>query len=142
MAGRPRPGEAVPLIFVDSSVWIDYFNGSDTPATERLHALLGREPLIVGDIVVTEVLQGFRRDRDFRMARDVLKAFDVIGVLGPERAVRAAENHRNLRRRGVTVRKTIDTLIATCCIDEGLRLLHSDRDFQPFVRYLGLQEVA
>ena len=76
MAGRPRPGEAVPLIFVDSSVWIDYFNGSDTPATERLHALLGREPLIVGDIVVTEVLQGFRRDRDFRMARDVLKTME------------------------------------------------------------------
>jgi predicted nucleic acid-binding protein len=88
------------------------------------------------------VLQGFRRDANFRKARELLEAFPVTEVLGAQRAVRAAENHRTLRRFGVTVRKTIDTLIATCCIDEGYWLLHADRDFQPFVRHLGLRELS
>jgi predicted nucleic acid-binding protein len=103
---------------------------------------LGRELLVVGDVVITEVLQGFRTDADFRKARELMSAFDTVNVLGAERAVRAAENHRTLRRLGVTVRKTIDTLIATCCIDEGYWLLHADRDFEPFVRHLGLREVV
>ena len=107
----------------------------------RLDQLLGREPLVLGDIVLTEVLQGFRRETDFRKARQLLGAFEVVNVLNADRAVRAAENHRSLRRRGITVRKTIDTLIATCCIDEGFWLLHADRDFIPFVRHLGLREL-
>ena len=92
--------------------------------------------------MLTEVLQGFRADADFRKARDLLDAFPVTEVLGASRAVRAAENHRALRRLGVTVRKTIDTMIATCCIDEGYWLLHADRDFKPFVRHLGLRELG
>jgi predicted nucleic acid-binding protein len=94
---------------------------------------------VVGDIVLTEVLQGFRRDRDFQTARTLMSAFETVEVLGAEREVRAAENHRYLRRRGVTVRKTIDTLIATCCIDQRYWLLHADRDFEPFVLHLGLR---
>lgn len=96
---------------------------------------------MIGDIVITEVLQGFRRDRDFLRARQLLTAFDAVTVLGPARAVRAAKHHRFLRQRGVTIRKTIDTLIATCCIDEGFELLHADRDFRPFAQHLGLREV-
>jgi predicted nucleic acid-binding protein len=108
----------------------------------RLDGILGREPIVIGDIVLTEVLQGFRRDADFRKARELFSAFEVENVLNTARAVRAAENHRSLRRRGITVRKIIDTLIATCCIDEGYWLLHADRDFEPFVRHLGLRELA
>ena len=96
---------------------------------------------MVGDIVLTEVLQGFRHDRHFRAARSALSAFEVRPVLGKHIAVRSAENFRALRRRGITVRKTIDTIIATYCIENDLRLLHSDRDFEPFARHLGLQLV-
>lgn len=96
---------------------------------------------MIGDVVLLEVLQGFRRERDFRAARRVLAAFEVRTVLGPERAVKAAAAYRRLRARGVTVRKTIDLVIATYCIEAGLALLHADRDFAPFVRHLGLEEV-
>lgn len=129
------------MIFVDSSVWIDYFNGTNSKGARKLDVLLGREPLMVGDIVLTEVLQGFRRDQDFTKARALMSAFETVNVLGSERAIRAAENHRRLCRIGVTVRKTIDTLIATCCIDQGYWLLHSDRDFRPFAQHLGLREL-
>ncbi|MDN5763650.1 MAG: PIN domain nuclease [Microlunatus sp.] len=126
------------MIVVDSSVWIDYFNGTDHPAVDRLDALLDRELIVVGDLILTEVLQGFRRDADFRSARDALHGFTQASMVGPQQALRAAENHRTLRRRGCTVRKTIDTLIATYCIDHDHPLLFSDRDFQPFVDHLGL----
>lgn len=130
------------MIFVDSSVWIGYFNGVSTPQVERLDGLLGREPLVVGDIVVTEVLQGFRSDRHYRVARSLLGAFETVTVLGPRRARLAAKHYRRLRRRGITVGKTIDTMIATCCIDRDFWLLHADRDFEPFAQHCGLKTLA
>jgi predicted nucleic acid-binding protein len=129
------------LILVDSSVWIDYFRGTSTPQSEKLHLLLGLEPLAIGDLILTEVLQGFDSDRDFKEARQMLTSLLVVEIGGLEIAIRAAENFRALRRRGVTVRKTIDTAIATRCIESGYDLLHSDRDFDPFARYLGLRVV-
>ena len=126
------------MILVDSSVWIDYFRGLATPETDRLHALLGTEPLLVGDLILTEVLQGFTADRDFEAGRTLLETCDLIEIGGHEVALAAARHFRTLRAKGVTVRKTIDTLIATRCIMDGLALLYSDRDFDPFVEHLGL----
>lgn len=124
--------------FVDSSVWIDYFRGTASPQTDRLDALLGREPVVVGDLVLAEVLQGFAIERDFNQALHLFGSIDVIEVAGRDAAILAARNFRRLRELGVTVRKTIDTLIATRCIEDGLPLLYSDRDFDPFVQHLGL----
>jgi predicted nucleic acid-binding protein len=127
------------MVLVDSSVWIDYFNGVATPESDLLHQLLGREPVAVGDLVLAEVLQGFRDDADYRAARDLLVGLTVFELLGAARAVRVAENFRALRRQGITVRKTTDAVIATFCIEERLPLLYSDRDFDPFVDHLGLR---
>jgi hypothetical protein len=126
------------VILVDSSVWIDYFRGVATPQADRLDTLLGVEPLAIGDLVLTEVLQGFDTERDFNNGLRVLAALSVIDVGGQDVAVQAARNFRRLRALGVTVRKTIDTLIATRCIESGHSLLYSDRDFDPFVEHLGL----
>ncbi len=129
------------MILVDSSVWIDYFNGALTPQTDKLDDLLDREPLAIGDLILTEVLQGFDDDREFAKARRLLTTLTVVQIGGTDVAIAAAQNFRLLRKRGVTVRKTIDTMIATRCIESGYDLLHSDRDFEPFVRYLGLRVV-
>ena len=130
------------MILVDSSVWIDYFGGDASPEADRLDALLGVEPLLTGDLILAEVLQGFSSDSDFRHARKLLESFEVVPLAGKEVCVQAADNFRTLRRKGVTVRKTIDTVIATCCIRNGYALLHSDRDFDPFVEHLGLRVVG
>jgi predicted nucleic acid-binding protein len=130
------------LILVDSSVWIDYFNGTITAQTEELDRLLGRELLAIGDLILTEVLQGFADERDFNTAKKMLTSLTVVELGGQEIAIQAARNFRVLRRLGVTVRKTIDTVIATRCIASGYDLLHSDRDFDPFARYLGLRVVV
>ena len=127
------------MILVDSSVWIDYFNGSITAQTELLDRLLGREPLAIGDLILTEVLQGFVEERDFERARKILTSLTVIELGGEEIAIQAAKNFRALRNLGVTVRKTIDTVIATRCIESGYDLLHDDRDFDPFAKHLGLR---
>lgn len=126
------------MIFVDSSVWIDYFRGVPTPQTDMLDDVLGVEFVCTGDVVLTEVLQGFAREREFNQALAFFGEMEVLEVGGRGLAVQAARNHRLLRTRGVTVRKTIDTLIATCCIEGGHELLYSDRDFDPFVKHLGL----
>ncbi|WP_316415450.1 type II toxin-antitoxin system VapC family toxin [Mesoterricola silvestris] len=128
------------MILVDSSVWIDYFRGTATPQAEMLDALLGNEPLAVGDLILAEVLQGFQKDRDFNSAKQLLNSFQLVNIVDREVAIQAARNFRVLRGHGVTVRKTIDTLIATRCIKNGLVLLHSDRDFEPFATHLGLRE--
>ncbi|MFN3931228.1 MAG: PIN domain nuclease [Brevundimonas sp.] len=129
------------MILVDSSVWIDYFNGAPTPETDRLDDLLAVEPVAIGDLILAEVLQGFGSDRAFNEAYRLLLTLTVIDIGGVDIAVQAARNFRALRQRGVTVRKTIDCLIATRCIESGHALLFSDRDFQPFVEHLGLQAV-
>lgn len=107
--------------------------------TEKLDSLLGREPLAVGDLILAEVLQGFLSDRDFSQARKLLDALEVVEMGGKEIAIQAAKNFRALRVLGFTVRKTIDTIIATRCIESGYTLLHADRDFEPFVMHLGLR---
>ena len=129
------------MILVDSSVWIDYFNGAISRETDLLDDLLGSEILLTGDIVLAEVLQGFRADADFRRARAALEALEFRPMLGREIALKSARNYRALRARGVTVRKTIDMFIATFCIENGHALLHSDRDFRPIERHLGLKTV-
>lgn len=127
------------MILVDSSVWIDYFRGTITVQTERLDALLGSEPLAVGDLILTEVLQGFNSERDFNQARKLLSSLDVVEIGGREIAIQAARHFRALRRLGVTARKTIDTLIATFCIEKDYALLYSDREFEPFVERFGMR---
>lgn len=127
------------MILVDSSVRIDYFRGTVSPQTDLLDALLGSEPLATGDLVLAEVLQGFGDDREFEQARRLLDTLDIVVLGGREIAIAAARNLRALRRLGVTARKTIDTVIATRCIVDGYALLYSDRDFDPFVRHLGLR---
>jgi predicted nucleic acid-binding protein len=127
------------VIFVDSSVWIDYFRGVPTKETELLDELLGVEPIVIGDIVLAEVLQGFKSDRDFNQAKRLMTSLIMVDMLGHEMAIQAARNFRSLRVRGITVRKTIDTIIATYCIENDLALLHSDRDFDAFVEHLNLR---
>lgn len=127
------------MILVDSSVWIDYFRGVATPQSDRLDALLGVEPVAVGDVILTEVLQGFTSERAFERALRLMTSLSVVEIGGSQIAIQAARNYRTLRARGVTVRKTIDTLIATRCIENNHALLYSDRDFEPFVEHLGLQ---
>lgn len=127
------------MIFVDSSVWIDYFRGASTSQAELLDSLLGSEPLLIGDLVLAEVLQGFQNDRDFNKAKQLLTAFQIVNVVDTEIAIQAARNFRILRGHGITVRKTIDTLIATRCIKNGFILLHNDKDFDPFEEHLGLR---
>jgi predicted nucleic acid-binding protein len=126
---------------VDTSVWVDYFNGRATPETNLLERLLGSERLLIGDLILAEVLQGFRSDLDFHKARRHFEALEFRSMVGREIAMAAARNYRTLRARGVTVRTTIDALIATFCLSEGHDLLHCDRDFDPFERYLGLRVV-
>ena len=130
------------MILVDSTVWIDYFKGTITPQTEVLDKILGREPIAIGDLILTEVLQGFAEDREFDKARVMLTSLEVVELGGEEMAIQAARNFRGLRKKGVTIRKTIDTLIATRCIEGGYELLHNDRDFDPFEKHLGLRVVA
>ena len=129
------------MIFVDSSVWIDYFRLRNTRETEVLDSLLEQQFLVIGDLVLAEVLQGFDSERDFNNARQVLGSLLLIDVGGRKTAIQAARNCRALRSQGITIRKTIDTLIATCCIENGFQLLHNDRDFDPFVQHLGLRVV-
>jgi predicted nucleic acid-binding protein len=130
------------VIVVDSSVWIDYFNGVDSTASEQLDALLGVEPLAVGDLILTEVLQGFRRDAHYRTAKRLMTSLEVLEMLGPKMAVKSADNYRALRASGITVRRTVDVIIATYCIEHQMPLLFDDKDFLPFVRHLGLQTAS
>ena len=127
------------MILVDSSVWIAYFNGVETPQTDRLDALLGQEPIAVGDLILTEVLQGFREDRDYRTAKSLLSDLTLLELLSVERAIRAADTYRALRKQGITIRKTADVIIASYCIDEKIPLLYEDKDFDQMVAKLGLR---
>ena len=127
------------MILVDSSVWVDYFNGQVTRETDFLDSLLGTEPVAIGDLILAEVLQGFRSDADYEAAKEMLASLTTYDLLGAGLAVKTADNYRALRKRGVTVRKTADAIIATFCIERRTPLLYSDRDFDPFVEHLGLK---
>ncbi len=130
------------MILVDSSVWIDYFNGRETPETNKLDGLLGVEPLAIGDLILTEVLQGFRSDTDYRTANKLLTSLTIFEMLGVNFALKSVDNYRFLRKRGITIRKTADVIIATFCIETQNSLLFSDKDFLPFVEHLGLCNVS
>jgi len=127
------------MILVDSSVWIDYFNGHKTWQTNLLNNLLSDVPVIIGDLILTEILQGFRSDKDYKLAKSYLSDLPFRQMVGYQVAVQSAQNYRILRKQGVTVRKTIDVIIGTYCIMEGLPLLHDDRDFDPMVHHLSLK---
>ena len=129
------------MILVDSSTWIDYFRGVSSAQTSKLDRLLDSEPLAIGDLILAEVLQGFTHNSDFNKAKGLLTSLDVVDIGGMDIAIQAARNFRTLRGFGITVRKTIDTLIATRCIESGYVLLHNDRDFEPFVKHLRLRVV-
>ena len=129
------------MILVDSSVWVDYFNGKATTQTDWLDSALGKEVIVVGDLILTEVLQGFQRDRDFKKAKELLLDFPLLEMLGQELAIESASNYRYLRKKGVTVRKTINVIIGTFCLYHRLSLLHDDRDFDPIEKYLKLKVV-
>ncbi len=127
------------MTIVDSSVWVDYFNGKVTRETELLDQLLGRVQLGVGDLIFTEVLQGFSADADFNMAKSLLETLSFFNFGGKPIVIKSVENYRFLRKKGVTVRKTIDVIIATACLEYDFTLLHADRDFIPFVNHFGLK---
>jgi len=126
------------MVLVDTSVWIDYFRGRPTPEADRLDVFLGTEIVGIGDLMLAEVLEGLASERDFNRARRFLDGLQLVDIGGRDVAVQAARNHRYLRSIGISVRKTIDTLIATRCIADQHPLLYSDRDFDPFVRHLRL----
>jgi predicted nucleic acid-binding protein len=128
------------MILVDSSVWTDYFSGNNTRQAETLDKTLGVQAVAIGDLILTEVLQGFRLDQDYKTAKKVLNELTVFELLGKEMAIKSAENFRKLRKQGITIRKTADVIIASFCIEHGLPLLFSDKDFKPFVIHLGLVE--
>ena len=131
------------MTVVDSSVWISYFSSSvETDKTKALDRLLSRDRIVVGDLILTEVLQGFRAERDYRTAKSLLLSLEYRDMTSRELAIRSADNYRWLKKRGVTVRRTIDVLIATFCLAEDLPLLHDDQDFLPFEEYLGFRSVV
>lgn len=129
------------MILVDSSVWIDYFLGRDSPQVNILDRSLGVRAVGAGDLILTEVLQGFRADKDYRIARTIMDELTIFDMLGKDMAIKSAENFRKLRKRGITIRKTADVIIATYCIEHGLPLLFADKDFEPFVKHLRLEAV-
>jgi len=130
------------MILVDSSVWIDFFNGVENIETNKLDEMLGLEEIATGDLIITEVLQGFRSDKDYKVAKDVLTSLTVFELLGEALAIKSANNFRKLRKKGITVRKTADVIIATYCIENKISLLFSDKDFIPFVDNLRLRSAC
>lgn len=129
------------MILVDSSVWIDFFNGLDKPHVEKLYQLLGNEVIVTGDLIVVEVLQGFLNDSHFQTGKTVLEGLPFFNLCDKNLAFSTANNYRVLRKKGITVRKTIDMVIGTFCIENDISLLHQDRDFQPMEEYLNLNVI-
>ena len=129
------------MLVVDTTVWIDYFNGVENSQTDFLHTVLDKTPILIGDLILAEVLQGFRHDPDFEKVRRTLGKFMQGNMVSPALAVQSARNYRFLRQKGFTVRKTIDSLIATYCIENDHELLHNDSDFDGYEKHLGLRVV-
>ena len=130
------------MIFVDTGVWIDFFNGKDTPEVATLDAALGTETVAIGDLIALEILQGFKSDPDYRAAKQILDSLTIYDLLGAQAVATCADNYCTLRKKGITIRKTADVIIATFCIENDLPLLFSDRDFVPFVEHLGLRQAV
>lgn len=130
------------MILVDSSVWIDYFSGNDSTEADFLDRILGNRAVAIGDLILTEVLQGFRHEKDYKVARSLLEELTLFELLGKEMAIKSADNFRKLRKKGITIRKTADVIIASYCIEHNLPLLFSDKDFRPFTEHLGLRNAV
>lgn len=126
------------MIVADSSVWIDYLNGVHKRETDLLDTLLERQTVLMGDLILTEVLQGIRSDKQFKTTQSALGQLPFEPMVGPRVALKSAENFRMLRKKGITIRKTIDVMIATFCVENRHRLLHCDRDFDVMVDTIGL----
>lgn len=129
------------MTIVDTTVWIDYLAGTTNPHTDWLHREIKRQRVGLTDLILCEILQGIQGDSDFDRVRRELSKFEMFATGGEDLAVASAKNYRALRSRGCAIRKTIDCLIATFCLTEGHSLIHRDRDFEPFERYLGLRIV-
>jgi predicted nucleic acid-binding protein len=129
------------MILTDSSVWIDHINHVVNAPVRRLRELIPGGPLLIGDLILCEILQGFRSNSEARIAERTLRQFEEVTLCSSDLAVKAAANYRLLRTRGITIRKTIDVIIGTFCIERGHYLLHSDRDFEPMERLLGLRTI-
>lgn len=130
------------MIFVDTSVWIDYFNGKVSPEVDILDDALGTEAVAIGDLIALEILQGFKQDKDYKAAKEMLSILTIYDLLGEQAAYACADYDRLLRKKGFIIRKTADIIIATFCIDHEIPLLFSDKDFLPFVKHLGLRSVG
>lgn len=126
------------MILVDTSVWIDYFNGVSTKQTDSLDHILSEQSVFIGDIILTEILQGFDSDKEFELAKEALDPLDCIQLGGKKLAINAAFNFRFLRSKGITIRKTVDMLIASWCIEHKVVLLHNDKDFEQIATHLPL----
>jgi hypothetical protein len=130
------------VILVDTSVWIDYFNGRESAKTNTLDSALADDTVAIGDIIFLEILQGFKNNKDYNRAKKSLSSLGQYEMLGRNMVTKCADNYRTLRKKGITIRKTTDLIIATFCIDNKIPLLYSDRDFTPFTKYLNLIAVA
>ncbi|XOV90857.1 MAG: PIN domain nuclease [Bacteroidota bacterium] len=124
---------------VDTSVWINYFNGINSPKTDLLHNALDQYGIIVGDIILLEILQGIRDDKQFRLTKSLLEATILVQMINPELAIEYANHYRILRKKGVTIRKSNDIIIAGYCIKNNVPLLQQDRDFIPYADFFGLE---
>jgi len=129
------------MIMVDSSVWIDFFNGRDTLQSDFLNRILGNEDVCIGDLIMTEVLQGFSFEHHVKVAYNLFNDLLFFDLVGKNVAFEAARNYRELRKNGVTIRKTIDVIIGSFCIQKNIQLLHSDKDFEPMIKYLNLKSI-
>jgi predicted nucleic acid-binding protein len=127
------------MIVADTSAWVDYFNGIDALHVEILDYELSNSRIVIGDLIITELLQGFREDKNYKIAKQLIESLEYYDLGGKEIAYKAADNFRKLRKRGITVRKTIDMIIGTFCIENDFELIHNDRDFDPLEKYLGLK---
>ena len=129
------------MLIVDSTVWVDYFNGVGNPQTDYLHQIVDKTPNLIGNLILAEVLQGFRDDTDFETARRIFAKFRQVEMVNADLALQSARNYRLLRRKGITVRKTIDSLIATYCIENEHDFLHTDDDFDGYEKHLVLSVI-
>jgi predicted nucleic acid-binding protein len=128
------------MIVADTSVWIDYWNGATTAQTVLLDQYLPAQ-ILIGDLIITEFLRGLKDDAEYILAKQYLQTQPYCSFIGKRLAYQAAQNYRLLRKKGITLRKTVDVFIGTYCIAHDVPLLHNDRDFDPMEVYLGLRVV-
>ena len=126
------------MILADTSIWIDFFNGKITTETNFLDNALAEGNVIIGDLIVLEILQGIRHEQDYNKTKKALATLEQFELFGNSMVFECASNFRKLRKKGLTIRKTADLIIASFCIKNKIPLLFSDRDFIPFTEHLNL----